>query len=168
MSNGVNQTAAAGSARALIDQLGLTPHPEGGWYREIYRSDQRVQTARGSRSAITAIYYLLERDQISRWHVVEADEVWHYYEGAPLELLAYDPDRRALVRSLLGTTRDDQRRVAVVARGIWQAARSLGDFSLLGCSVGPGFDFEDFRFVSSLSQYRLHFEGQLAPFASLL
>jgi predicted cupin superfamily sugar epimerase len=69
-------------ARALIEQLHLEPHPEGGNYREIYRSSERVQTARGIRSAITAIYYLLERSQIARWHVVEADEIWHFYEGS--------------------------------------------------------------------------------------
>jgi len=130
-------------ARTLIDSLDLKPHPEGGCYREIYRSSERVQTARGARCAITAIYYLLERNQISRWHVVEADEIWHFYEGAPLELLAYDPEPQALVRS-------------------------LGDFSLVGCNVGPGFDFEDFRLVAGLSGHLAHFKGTLAPFASLL
>src|SRR5262249_48032632 len=78
-------------ARTLIDKLDLKPPPEGGSYREIYRSGERVETARGTRSAITAIYYLLERNQISRWHVVEADEIWQFYEGSPLELLAYEP-----------------------------------------------------------------------------
>jgi predicted cupin superfamily sugar epimerase len=155
-------------ARAVIDKLNLKPHPEGGSYRQIYRSSERVKTVRGAHSAITAIYYLLERNQISRWHVVEADEIWHFYEGSPLELLAYDPEARALVRCVLGNTRDDHERVAVIQKGIWQAARSLGDFSLVGCSVGPGFEFEDFRFVASLSGHREHFEGKLAPFASLL
>lgn len=155
-------------ARALIVRLDLEPHPEGGWYREIYRSSEPVQTTRGARSAITAIYYLLERDQISRWHVVEADEIWHFYEGAPLELLAYDPQPRALRRCVLGSTTDDNERVAGIRQGVWQAARSLGDFSLVGCSVGPGFDFEDFRFVASLPGHRAHFEDTLEPFASLL
>jgi predicted cupin superfamily sugar epimerase len=167
--NSVNETPASGlQARAVIDQLDLKPHPEGGSYRELYRSSACVHTARGDRSAITAIYYLLERDQISRWHVVEADEIWHFYEGSPLELLAYDPGARALVRYVLGDTKDDHGRLAVIRKGFWQAARSLGDFSLVGCSVGPGFDFEDFRLVASLSQRRAHFAGELAPFASLL
>jgi uncharacterized protein len=131
-------------APALIDKLGLKPHPEGGWYREFYRSTERVQTLRDTRSAITTIYYLLERDQISRWHVVEADEIWHFYEGAPLELVGYEPGARALLRYVLGSTGDDHVRVAVIRKGVWQAARSLGDFSLVGCSVGPGFEFEDF------------------------
>jgi len=154
--------------RAVIEKLDLKPHPEGGSYREIYRSRDHVQTGRGVRSAITAIYYLLERNQVSRWHVVEADEIWHFYEGSALELLSYDPDARALVRNVLGETGDDHERVAVIRKGFWQAARSLGDFSLVGCSVGPGFDFEDFRFVASLARHREHFEGKLAPFASLL
>jgi predicted cupin superfamily sugar epimerase len=155
-------------ARAVIAKLDLKPHPEGGNYREIYRSSERVQTVRGERSAITTIYYLLERNQISRWHVVAADEIWHFYEGSPLELLEYDPEARALVRCVLGNTRDDHERVAVIRKGFWQAARSLGEFSLVGCSVGPGFDFEDFRFVASLSQHRAHFEDKLAPYTSLL
>jgi predicted cupin superfamily sugar epimerase len=165
--NNMRQTPEL-QVRTLIDKLGLKPHPEGGSYREIYRSSECVQTARGSRCAITAIYYLLERNQVSRWHVVEADEIWQFYEGSPLELLAYDPEARELVRCVLGNMRDAQERVAVIRKGIWQAARSLGDFSLVGCNVGPGFDFEDFRLVASLSGHQVHFDGKLAPLASLL
>src|SRR5215469_8119870 len=113
-------------ARAVIDKLDLKPHPEGGSYREIYRSSERVQTVRGARSAITSVYYLLERNQISRWHVVEADEIWHFYEGSPLELLAYEPDARALLRRVLGSTSEGHERIAVIGKGVWQAARSLG------------------------------------------
>jgi uncharacterized protein len=144
------------------------PHPEGGWYREIYRASERVQTPRGDRAAITAIYYLLEHNQLSRWHVVAADEIWHFYEGSPLELLGYDPQTHELVRRVLGNTTGDHERVAVIRPGVWQAARSLGEFSLVGCTVGPGFDFEDFRFVAEISGHRAHFEDRLAPFASLL
>jgi hypothetical protein len=154
--------------RTLIDKLALEPHPEGGTFREIHRASERVQTSRGVRSAITAIYYLLERNQVSRWHVVQSDEIWHFYEGSPLELLGYDPTKRALTRHVLGNTTHDHERVAVIRSGVWQAARSLGDFSLVGCSVGPGFEFEDFGFVASLAQHRMHFEGELAAFASLL
>src|SRR5215469_6373507 len=99
--------------RALIDKLGLEPHPEGGWYREIYRSSDRVQTRRGARSAITAIYYLLERKQASRGHVVEADEIWHFYEGSPLEHRAYDPHDSALRRLVGGAGRHRDRRLLV-------------------------------------------------------
>jgi predicted cupin superfamily sugar epimerase len=155
-------------ARALIDKLDLQPHPEGGWYREIYRSSAYLPTSRGARSAITAIYYLLEHGQIGRWHVVEADEIWHFYEGAPLELVAYQPEGRALHHNVLGSTGDGHPRLAVVRQGVWQAARSLGDFSLVGCTVGPGFDFEDFRFVVSIPGHRVHFEDKLTPWLSLL
>ena len=98
-------SAALVSSRRAVDliaQLALQPHPEGGWYREIYRSPVVVQTARGSRSALTTIYYLLESTQLSRWHVVQADELWHFYAGAPLELLAYTPGTRAFERRILG------------------------------------------------------------------
>lgn len=155
-------------AQVLIEKLDLKPHVEGGWYREIYRSSERVQTPRGVRSAITAIYYLLERNQVARWHVVEADEIWHFYEGAPLELVAYEPEARTLVRKVLGNTAHDHARVAGIRKGVWQAARCLGEFSLVGCSVGPGFEFEDFRFVASVSGHEAHFEDKLLPWLSLL
>jgi uncharacterized protein len=154
--------------KAVIDRLQLAPHPEGGWYREVYRSGIAVQTQRGTRAAITTIYYLLERGQVSRWHVVDADEIWHFYEGSPLELLAYDPNAGRLVRSVLGDTGGSHERVAVIPKAVWQAARSLGDFSLVGCSVGPGFEFDDFRFVADLAGHRPHFDRDLASFASLL
>lgn len=156
----------------LVEELALQPHPEGGWYREIYRSPTRVQTARGSRSAITTIYYLLERHQLSRWHVVQADELWHFYGGAPLELLEYDPTTRKLTRHLLGhvdtAPAAGGTSVAVIPAGVWQAARSAGEYSLVGCTVGPGFEFADFQFTSSLPSHAEHFAGELAPFASLL
>ena len=155
-------------ARAVIEKLDLKPHPEGGWYREIYRSSDRVHTSRGERSAITTIYYLLERNQVSRWHVVAADEIWHFYEGSPLELLAYDPRARALVHRVLGHPSEDHEPVAVIRSGLWQAARSLGDFSLVGCSVGPGFEFEDFQFVATIPGHQAHFAGELQGFAALL
>jgi uncharacterized protein len=160
-------------ASELVAKLGLQPHPEGGWYREVYRSPTRVETARGSRSAITTIYYLLERNQLSRWHVVQADEVWHFYGGAPLELLQYEPASRKLVRHVLGqagagSASAGATAVAVIPTGVWQAARSLGEYSLVGCTVGPGFEFADFRFVCDLPSHRDHFKGDLAPFADLL
>jgi uncharacterized protein len=156
------------NVRELVDRLSLLPHPEGGWYREIYRSRERVQTRRGLRSALTTIHYLLERQQLSRWHVVEAEEVWHFYAGASLELLEYDPATHRLARHVLGDVHAGNEAVAVVPTGCWQAARSLGEYSLVGCTVGPGFEFEDFRFVAALPDHAAHFAGELAPFAQLL
>jgi predicted cupin superfamily sugar epimerase len=186
-------------ATDLVKKLALQPHPEGGWYREIYRSPTRVDTARGSRAALTTIYYLLERNQLSRWHVVQADELWHFYGGAPLELLDYNPTSRKLTRHVLGYlaanadtegeaapaaaaalhgaigSRDVSRgdisgatSVAVIPTGVWQAARSLGDYTLVGCTVGPGFEFADFQFVSALPAHADHFTGELSQLAALL
>jgi uncharacterized protein len=156
------------NARELIEKLSLLPHPEGGWYREIYRARERVQTRRGLRSALTTIHYLLEHRQLSRWHVVESAEIWHFYDGAPLELLAYDPVTRTLARHVLGDVSQGNEPVAVIEAGVWQAARSRGEFSLVGCTVGPGFEFEDFRFVNAMSAYAAHFTGALAELVDLL
>jgi uncharacterized protein len=150
------------SARALIEKLKLTPHPEGGWYREVFRSPVQVSTPRGPRSAITTIYYLLEQGQLSRWHVVSSDEIWHFYGGSPLELLSYEPAKRALERTTLTEG------VHAIEAGMWQAARSLGEYSFVGCSVGPGFDFADFRFVSALPEHAPHFTGAMASLTGLL
>jgi uncharacterized protein len=155
-------------ARELIDRLSLLPHPEGGWYREIYRSRERVQTRRGLRSALTTIHYLLEQQQLSRWHVVESAEIWHFYDGAPLELFEYVPATRHLARHVLGRVREGNESVVVVEAGVWQAARSRGELSLLGCTVGPGFELEDFRFVTALASHQAHFTGELAGLAHLL
>jgi predicted cupin superfamily sugar epimerase len=161
------------AAADLVRQLALQPHPEGGWYREIYRSPTRVDTPRGSRAALTTIYYLLERSQLSRWHVVQADELWHFYAGAPLELLAYTTTTRKLERNVLGyvdapDSDAGATSVSVIPTGVWQAARTLGDYSLVGCTVGPGFEFADFEFVSALASHADHFKADLAPFAHLL
>jgi predicted cupin superfamily sugar epimerase len=155
-------------AADLISHLGLAPHPEGGWYRELYRSATHVTAPQGARCALTSIYYLLERHQASRWHVVDADEVWHFYAGAPLELFVYDPARGELVRRVLAPPTGGGEPVSVVPAGIWQAARSLGDYSLAGCSVGPGFEFADFRFVASLSGHADHFAAALSGLGCLL
>jgi predicted cupin superfamily sugar epimerase len=155
-------------ASAVVEQLRLVPHPEGGWYREIHRSAERITTSRGERSALTTIYYLLEEQQLSRWHVVSSDEIWHFYAGAPLELFLYDPEARAFQRHVLGPPADAKEPVGIVHAGVWQAARSTGAWSLVGCNVGPGFDFADFRFVAALPDHAAHFDGELSRFAGLL
>jgi uncharacterized protein len=155
------------TAAKLIERLGLQAHPEGGWYREVHRAAERVDTARGPRAALTTIYYLLEQQQVSRWHVVASDEVWHFYAGAQLELFAYDPRTREFKRNVLGSGAEDPR-IGVIGAGVWQAARSLGAYSLVGCSVGPGFDFEDFQMVAALSDNAAHFTGEVAHYVDLL
>lgn len=136
-------------AAALIDRLQMQPHPEGGFYRELYRSARRVQPqdARPVRAALTTIYFLLPEGAHSRWHRVASDEVWHLYEGAPLELLVAPPEAGAVERVVLGPAASTQGPVYTVPADWWQAARSLGAYTLVGCTVGPGFDFEDFGFL---------------------
>lgn len=149
-------------ADELIDRLGLEPHPEGGHYREIFRSASRVEALRSTtvaRCGLTSIFFLLEAGQISRWHVVASDEAWHFYEGDTLELFVVDPQTNSLNRHLLGPrVSGEQMPVAVVPAGCWQAARPLGEYSLVGCTVGPGFEFEDFQFISDLEDGTRRFE----------
>ncbi len=136
----------------LIEQLDLRPHPEGGYYREVSRSKALVVPADGRdvRRAATTIYYLLTRDKPSRLHRIRSDEVWHFYEGEPLELIWLDRAYAECYRVLLGQVAEDRRPVAVVPAGSWQAARSTGAYSLVGCTVCPGFEFEDFRLLAEL------------------
>ena len=157
-----------GRAAALIAELGLAPHPEGGHFRELYRSLDLVERDRARRAALTTIYYLLAAGELSRWHVVELDEVYHFHEGDPLELLTYDPAEGAVRRVELGRAEGQRRPLHVVPRGVWQASRPLGEYSLIGCTVAPGFDFADFRFVSDLGDHERHFDGPLADSAALL
>ena len=156
------------SAVDLITRLDLAPHPEGGWYREVHRSAEILATSRGPRAALTSIYYLLEAGQLSRWHLVTSDEIWHLHAGAPLELLTYQPESRQFARRLLGPPGVAQEPMGAVRAGEWQAARSTGAWSLMGCDVGPGFDFEDFQFVSALPGHREHFSGALEAYIDLL
>ncbi len=155
-------------AQTLITRLRLEPHPEGGWYREVHRSAELITTARGPRSALTSIYFLLEARQKSRWHVVGSDELWHHIGGAPLELVTYAPDAKTVRHFVLGSPNDAREPTGIVQAGVWQAARSLGEWSLLACDVGPGFDFEDFRFISGMPGHEAHFAGALMDFADLL
>ncbi len=137
-------------AAELIATLDLRPHPEGGYYREIFRSGAQVTPGdgRGSRAALTTIYFLLPEGTASRWHRVSSDEVWHLYEGGPMELLELGPDGHELVRHRLAPVGGDGAPVHTVAAGRWQAARPLAGYVLVGCTVGPGFDFADFRLLA--------------------
>ncbi|HEU4887897.1 MAG TPA: cupin domain-containing protein [Thermoanaerobaculia bacterium] len=130
-------------AQQLIDTLALKPHPEGGWYRPLFKSEERVtRHADGvQRSALTTIYFLLVEGTYSAWHRVLSDEAWHFYEGDALELLMRTDEADAPRITRL----DPDHRVHVVRAREWQAARTLGAYSLVGCTVGPGFEFDDFE-----------------------
>ncbi len=123
-----------GEADRLIQLLDLMPHPEGGHFRETYRDNNE------GRAHSTAIYFLLKAGEVSRWHRVDAAEVWHFYRGAPLEL------KIGKQSYVLGVNIDEaQVPQLVVPPGAWQAARSLGDYTLVGCTVAPGFEFSKFE-----------------------
>ena len=137
-------------ATYLIEKLDLKPHPEGGYYREIFRSSSSVLPAddRGPRAALTTIYFLLTESTFSRWHQVDSDEVWHLYEGEPLEVLELSESGDAFVRHRLAPVGGGSAPVCTIPARCWQAARPLGAYSLVGCTVGPGFDFADFRMLA--------------------
>ena len=121
-------------AEALIAALDLKPHPEGGYFREMFRD------ASQGRAHSTAIYFLLPAGQVSRWHRVDAAEIWHYYRGAPLELTI-----EKTVHVLGPQIEEGQHPQIVVPKQAWQMARSLGDYTLVGCTVAPGFEFSGFE-----------------------
>jgi len=140
---------SAARVAQLIEALQLAPHPEGGFYREIFRSTASVQPAdgRSARAALTTIYFLLPSGASSRWHRVTSDEVWHLYEGGPLELRMAPPDLSMVTRTTLGPAITSDGPVCTVPAGWWQSARPLGHYALMGCTVGPGFDFADFTMI---------------------
>jgi len=141
--------ANARRLRWLVATLELQPHPEGGHYRRIHASTARVTPAdgRGIRPALTCIHYLLAAGECSRWHRVASDEAWHYIEGAPLALFDADPGFEQVEMRALGPFAPGAEPVRVVPHRRWQAARSTGAYTLVACTVGPGFDFADFEML---------------------
>ena len=132
-------------ARDVIRLLDLARHLEGGWYRETWRAPLPEGAPDGGRAAGTAIYYLLESGDVSRWHRVDAAELWHWYAGAPLAL-TLSPDGRGTQALVLGPELDaGQRPQRIVPPGCWQTAVSLGAWTLAGCTVSPGFEFAGFE-----------------------
>lgn len=131
----------APTAADIIRMLELKPHPEGGHYRETFR-DPRVDAS--GRAASTAIYFLLARGERSHWHRVDAVEVWHWHAGAPLTLRVAGDDSTSIV-TLGPDLAAGQVPQGIVPAGHWQAAESRGDWTLVGCTVSPGFEFSGFE-----------------------
>ena len=128
-------------AKEIIETLGLQPHPEGGWYAETWRAD----AVEGQRASGTAIYYLLEAGQRSHWHRIDAAEIWHFYAGAPLTL-SISTDGQSTDRLTLGADiAAGERPQLIVPPNAWQSAESAGAWTLVGCTVSPGFVFETFE-----------------------
>jgi predicted cupin superfamily sugar epimerase len=142
-------------ARAVVEALGLAPHPEGGFYRETFRAPLALPAPQGTRDASTAIYFLLPAGTFSALHRVRSDEIWHHYDGDPLELHLLEEGAAdggagpGVAHRVVLLGRDlarGERPQAVVPAGVWQAAVPLGArYTLCGCTVAPGFDFADFE-----------------------
>lgn len=130
------------TARDIIEQLGLRPHPEGGHFCETFRD---ARTVDGGRAASTAIWYLLARGERSHWHRVDVVEVWHWYAGAPLRLEIAEHGQAARRVSLGSNVFSGERPQVVVPAQAWQSAETLGDWTLVGCTVAPGFEFTGFE-----------------------
>ena len=140
-------------AEELITILRLQPHEEGGHFAEIFRSRHRVRpvdppAGPPDRSALTTIYFLLAAGEVSRWHRLDADETWHFYEGEPLELFLLDGKAQILSRLRLGPRGSGTAPVHVVPAHSWLAARPAGAYALVGCTMGPGFEAAGFTLMS--------------------
>lgn len=149
----MNTTSGQLRSEALRNELDLKTHPEGGYYSEIHRSEAQVQHNGKPRAAMTSIYFLLTQGQVSRWHVVDAEEAWHYYEGDPIELYVMPPDFSKVEKISLGVfDSNGTKPVHVVPSGWWQASRTSAEYSLCGCTVAPGFEFSGFRMLNETEQ----------------
>jgi predicted cupin superfamily sugar epimerase len=133
------------TAAEIIARLELKPHPEGGHYRETFRDSRRDVDGR---SASTAIYFLLARGERSHWHRIDAAEVWHYYAGSALNLQIADDIGQRCIRLGPDLAAGEVPQIIVPAQA-WQAAESSGDWTLVGCTVAPGFDFTKFELAAS-------------------
>ena len=133
-----------------IRALGLEPHPEGGFYREVYRSDLTLPLPRGKRSVLTAIHFVLPPGGISRWHRVRADECWIAVDGDPVELATLNDVGKVSAERLGRDLLAGEQAIVVVPAGLWQAARCAGQTgSHVVCTVAPGFDFADFTMAAA-------------------
>ena len=133
------------TADEVIRLLQLEAHPEGGYYRETFRDSKSAE----GRSVSTAIYFLLKKGQFSRWHRIDSVEVWHWYGGAPLQLLIRNGEAPVETVLLGNDFLKNERPQAVVPAHAWQAAETLGEWTLVGCTVAPGFEFAGFQLLSS-------------------
>ena len=129
------------TAGEIIALLELQPHLEGGHYRETFRDSREA----GGRAVSTAIYFLLKEGEVSRWHRIDAAEIWHWYAGAPLQLVVAVEGKDATHHRLGPNLHDGERPQAVVPANHWQQARGTGKWTLVGCTVAPGFTFEAFE-----------------------
>lgn len=138
----------------IIKELNLMPHPEGGYFSETYRSDAVIPAASGERNVSTAIYYLLRSKDISRFHRIRSDEVWHHYMGTAVTIHIIHEDGLYEAKQVGKSLEDGEKPQCVVPAGAWFGATvdQENSFALCGCTVAPGFDFEDFEMAD---RYRM-------------
>lgn len=132
------------TADDIIAALNLAPHPEGGHFRQTWLAE----SAEGERAAGTCIYFLLKAGERSHWHRVDAAEIWHFYAGAPLDLWIAETDAGPAMRHVLTSDLGNGTPQVIVPEGHWQAAESTGEWTLVGCTVSPGFRFEGFELAA--------------------
>ncbi len=141
------------SKEYFIEKLGLIKHPEGGWYKEVYRSGETVKAGHlpsrysGDRCFGTSIYFLLDSDDFSAFHKIKSDEIWHFYSGSPLNIYYFDSSGKFNEVVLGDNPENNECMQFVIPGGCWFGAKvkDINSFSLAGCTVAPGFDFEDFE-----------------------
>ena len=147
-----------------IDRLGLLPHPEGGYYKETYRSTEEVISNAlpsrfpGNRALSTAIYFLLEKGNFSAFHRIKSDEIWHFYDGNPILIHAIDANGNLTTYKLGNLHGEGVFPQITIPANTWFASETTGDFSLAGCTVSPGFDFNDFEMADRESLINLYKE----------
>nr|WP_241664479.1 cupin domain-containing protein [Ningiella ruwaisensis] len=133
----------------IIRQFNMQPHPEGGYFSEEYRSDSELVSPVNqlARAAVTHIYFLLTQGQVSRWHKVLHDEIWNVYEGDPLRILTLSG--KSITSRVIGELNTKHRSdfFEVIRGGDYQAAETTGQYTFLGCTVAPGFEFKDFSYI---------------------
>lgn len=129
----------------IIEHYNLQPHPEGGFFAETYRSKLEIKTPQGVRSSSTAIMFLITKESISHFHRLTSDEGWHFYGGDPLRLLQINQEGELIETTIGPDISKGHRYQHIVPAGDWFASTSYGEYSLVGCTVSPGFDFEDFE-----------------------
>ncbi len=151
-------------AHYWINHLNLLPHPEGGYYKEVYRSGEEINKEslpdrfQGTRAFSTSIYFLLEKGDFSAFHRIKSDEVWHFYDGAPISIYVIDNEGALTIHKLgLSPDKGITPQLTIPANH-WFASESTGNFSLVGCTVAPGFDFIDFEMADRNSLINLYTE----------
>lgn len=143
-------------AKKLIELFQLSKHPEGGFFREVYRSEKKgkIDSYGNERNWMTGIYFLLNENDISRFHRIKHDEIWHFYEGAPVTLTEIDPNTLDINVVTIGQPGPLLTYTHCVKGNTWQSAYSHNPYSLIGCTVGPGFEFEDFEMMTHCKEVK--------------